>query len=713
MLISYNWLKEYIDFDQSPEAIADILTMSGLEVESRNQLPDGDVILGLNVTPNRADALSVIGVARDISAVLKKKLIIPEIRNFENTADAKFKVEIIDKHLCHRYCGIVINGVKLAPSPDWMQKRLNSSGIRPINNIVDITNYVLMEFGQPLHAFDLEKLKGDKIIVRAADKPEAIQTLDGAERTVPAGTLLICDAEGPIALAGVMGGEGSAVADTTTDILIESAWFEPASIRVTSKQTALRSESSFRFERQTDIGGVKKAALRAASLVIEHCGGCVSEVIDNYPNRYTAPRITLSHEKVQSFLGVQISEDEIEGILKHLDFKVERQDNVFIITPPSFRRDIELEADLIEEVARIYGYNNIPSVMPELALSINKGFGAGSGSGSGYGDGSGSGAGVGDNVSDKHKKLTELRHSLRYAGFTETINYSFTTKDDFELLDIPVSDERRNAVTVKNPLQKDYDILRTFLLPSLLKNLKYNISFGAKEVSIYEISTVFFDVGKGFPKERLKLAVLSYSSGEKKLYTDPASHFYRIKGQLEPILSSLRCVNYEFRQSNEDFLENGQSADIFVDDDKVGCLGLLASETVARLDIKTGKPEIAVIEIYLDEIISPPLEPLGYKPFLKYPSIERDLAIVVDEGRPYGDIVDFVKNELFDPERLIESVEIFDHYKGKNIPDDKKSLAFHIVYRARERTLIESEIDTLHAEIVKYIISKTGGALRA
>ncbi|MBF0488133.1 MAG: phenylalanine--tRNA ligase subunit beta [Nitrospirae bacterium] len=693
MLISYNWLKEYIDFKESPEAIADILTMSGLEVESYKTLDGGDVILELNVTPNRADCLSVIGVARDVSAVLKKKLTLPEINDFKSDSDAGFKVEIIDKRLCHRYCGIIINGVKVAPSPDWMQKRLNSSGIRPINNVVDITNYVLLEFGQPLHAFDLKKLKGDKIIVRAADEPEAITTLDGVERTIPAGSLLICDAEGPVALAGVMGGEGSAVFDTTTDILIESAWFDPSSIRVTSKQTGLRSESSFRFERQTDIDGVKNAALRAVSLMMELCGGRVSGVIDNYPTRYEAPQIALTREKVQGFLGVQITGDEIEDILKRLDFKVERQTGDFIATPPSFRRDIELEADLIEEVARIYGYNNIPSVMPEVALAIN-------------------------NESDKHRKLGELRHSLRYAGFTETINYSFTTREDFTLLDIPAGDERRKVVTVKNPLQKDFDILRTFLLPSLLRNLKYNISFSAKEVNIYEISTVFFETGNGFPAERLKLAVLSYSSGGKKLYTEPAAHFYRIKGQLEPILSGLRCVKYELRPSNEDFLENDQSADVFIGDEKIGFFGLLSAETAARFEMIDDKPDIAVFEMFIDKTDAPIEHERAIPMFstnlmFKYPSIERDIAIVVDDAYQSGDIINLIKTEHLDPERLIESVEIFDHYKGKNIPEGKKSLAFHIVYRARERTLLESEIDALHAEIVRHIISKTGGALRA
>ncbi|MBF0457798.1 MAG: phenylalanine--tRNA ligase subunit beta [Nitrospirae bacterium] len=711
MLISYNWLKEYIDLTKtSPAEVADILTMSGLEVESLNKQGDGDVILELNVTPNRADGLSVTGVARDVAAVLNKELKLPQTEAYEDTEGAGFRVDIIDTNLCHRYCGIVINGIKIAASPDWMQNRLNASGIRPINNVVDITNYVLLEFGQPLHAFDLSKLRGDTIVVRADDKPQAITTLDGVERTVPAGTLLICDAAGPVALAGVMGGQSSAVTDATTDIFIESAWFEPASIRVTSKLTGLRSESSFRFERQTDIGGVKKAALRAASLIMEHCGGRVSELIDYYPNKYTAPPIVLSSEKVQKFLGVEIAENEIEDILSRLGFKINRRVNDYLVTPPSFRRDIELEADLIEEIARIYGYNNIPAVMPELSLAVNV-------------------------VSDKYRKLAELRHALRYAGFTETINYSFTTTEDFTLLDIPEGDERRKVVTVKNPLQKDYNILRTFLLPSLLRNLKYNISLGAKEVNIYEIGTVFFDVGADFPVEQLKLAVLSYSGRGKKLYSEPAEHFYRIKGLLEPV-SGIRYVNYKLRQSNEGFLDSCQSADICIgDSDKVGFLGLLSAEIAAKLDMIDDKPDIAVFEIDLFEArretaqrrihgaaTFPPLkgagqtrrvEPLGYKSFSKYPPIERDIAIVVDDACQSIDILNLIKAEHLDPGHLIESVEIFDHYKGKNIPEGKKSLAFHIVYRSNERTLVESEIDRLHAEIVNYVTSKTGGALRA
>ncbi|MCG6551543.1 MAG: phenylalanine--tRNA ligase subunit beta [Candidatus Magnetominusculus sp. LBB02] len=684
MLISYNWLKDYIDFDNSAGEIAEILTMSGLEVESFNRQDNGDVIMELNVTPNRADCLSVIGVARDVAAILKKTLKLPETGDFGNATDTGFKVEIIDAALCHRYCGIVISGVKVTPSPEWMRDRLEHSGIRPINNIVDITNYVLLEFGQPLHAFDLSRLKGNKIIVKAADRPQMIATLDGIERTVAAGTLLICDADGPVALAGVMGGKDSAVTETTTDILLESAWFSPASIRVTSKLTGLRSESSFRFERTTDIDGVKNAALRAASLMAAHSGGLISEVIDNYPNRYAARPIAMSCENVQKLLGVKIPEGQIVDILSRLGFTVERLPQNLLITPPSFRRDIELEADLIEEIARIYGYNNIPAVMPQLSLAIN-------------------------NVSDKHKKLAELRHSLRYAGFTETINYSFTSKDDLTLLNIPEGDQRRAAVTVKNPLQKDYNILRTFLLPSLLKNLKHNIAVGAKEVNIYEIGTVFFDTGDEFPKERLKLAVLSYSGKGKRLYNEPASQFYSMKGLLETISS----VNYELRQSNEAFLDDGQSADICIGggNEKVGFLGQVSAEIAARLDMIVDRPEIAVLEMFIEHEETKPMFKTSI--ITKYPPIERDIAIVVDDSCQSCDIINLIKDKRLDPGRLVEFVEIFDLYKGKNIPDGKKSLAYHIVYRSKERTLLESEVDALHAEIVNHVIGKTGGALRA
>ncbi|MBF0321194.1 MAG: hypothetical protein HQL01_15480 [Nitrospirae bacterium] len=383
-----------------------------------------------------------------------------------------------------------------------------------------------------------------------------------------------------------------------------------------------------------------------------------------------------------------------------LGFNIERQENDYLATPPSFRRDIELEADLIEEIARVYGYNNIPSVMPEVSLAINK-------------------------VSDKHKNLGQLRDFLCYAGFTETINYSFAAKEDFELFDIPTEDERRKAVTVINPLQRDYGILRTFLLPALLRNMKYNIGFGAKEVNIYETGTVFFDMGSGFPRERHKLAVLSYSSGGKKLYPEPAAHFFSIKGLLESILTRFRCVNYESKPSVELFLENGQAVDIFIANEKVGFLGQLSAETAMGFEIIDDKPDIAVFEIYIDKIISEVKDEkdagIGHKKIellystnlmIKYPSIERDMAIVVDEACQSGDIINLIKSEHLDPERLIESVEIFDQYKGKNIPDGKKSLAYHIVYRSKERTLLDSEIETLYTGIVKYVIDETGATLR-
>ncbi len=706
MLLPFEWLKEFIEINETSEEVAHLLTMAGNEVESIEGVDDGeifelkipqsrpdDVVFEVNITPNRSDCLSVIGVARELSAITKRPLNTPIASMIKESFNSDFKIEILDVELCNRYTGRIIKDVKVGESPEWMMKRLKAAGIRSINSIVDITNYVLLEFGHPMHAFDLSKLKGNTIRVKVAGDGQKIITLDGIERNLPDDALLIWDGERPVAVAGIMGGLDTEVTEKTVNIFLESAYFNPSSIRKSSKLINLKSESSYRFERGTDILGIETALNRASQLIIDICGGKPSQTIDVYPKRYITNEIALSNEKVNKVLGAKISEDVIEDIFTRLNFQANKQEKGFIIIPPSYRRDVEIEEDLIEEIARIYGYDRIPSKMPEITPSAK--------------------------IDRKTNfNLNSIRDTMRIYGFTETINYSFMSEDDFSLLNIHDDDIRRDAVFLKNPLKKEQSLMRTFLLPTLIDNMVHNLNFGISDINLYEIANIFFKTEDILPNERLKLCAISFNEKKPELYKDPSHPFFSIKGIIEGINENLRIYDYSFVPSKEPFLIKEQSSDIYVnlknesgeiDNIILGFMGILSPDIIMNIPIKIGKPVIAVFEIFLDTLFNAESEPLKFKSIPKYPSIERDLALIVDDGLSSKEIVDLIKSY---PDDLIESVSVFDFYKGKNISVGKKSLAFHITYRSKEKTLTDDVIDSLHKKIVYRVIKETTGNLR-
>ncbi len=481
MLVSFEWLKEFVDISVSPKDISDTLTMIGLEVEGQ-KIIDGDVVFEVNVTPNRPDCLSIIGIAREISAVYKYSLKLPICDIKPGLPVSDFIVEIKDPDLCNRYAGRVISGVKITDSPAWLKKKLEKSGIRSINNVVDVTNYVLLEFGHPLHAFDADLLRGRKIIVAKPDTlksssgVEKIKTLDGTEREIPGDTLLIRDAERAVAIAGVMGGANTEVSSDTKNIFLESAWFLPASVRRTSKKLGLSTESSYRFERGTDIIFLEKALNRAALLIQELAGGKIYEIIDAYPVKYETESFSVRYEKINNLLGIYLSKTDILDILNRLGIVSEDRGEYLTVTPPSNRRDIRTGCDIAEEVARIYGYNNIPVTNPGTPLS----------------------SGI---LNKRAIYLERIRHSIRSSGFNEVINFSFSNPSHPELLMLSDSDMRRNFVSISNPLSQDECLLRTTLIPALINNLIYNLDRGMKDIRIFEISKVFINAGKTLPEE--------------------------------------------------------------------------------------------------------------------------------------------------------------------------------------------------------------------
>lgn len=682
MRISVEWLKEIIPLNISPYEIAHKLTMAGLEVEAIEEY-EGDYVLEVNVTPNRADCLSIFGIARELSALTNLPLRFPEYKVKEEY-ERGFKVEIRAQDLCKRYAGRVIKGVSISESPQWLKKRLEKSNIRPINNIVDVTNYLLLELGHPLHAFDLNTLKGDKIIVDVAHRKINIITLDGTKRKLSDDSLLIWDEERPIAIAGVMGGKETEVTNSTKNIFLESAWFDPISIRRTSKKLGLTSESSYRFERGADIEMLEKALERAVFLIKTISGGQVYKKIDVYPERFIPPQIKISYEKINRILGMSIPSAEITDILKRLDLKIRqvKEKGYFRVTSPSYRLDLKRDFDLIEEVARLYGYEKISSALPKAVITaeLNKN-------------------------SDLIKKVKTI---LRMRGFSEAINYSFMNTEYLHLLNIPPDDKRQLAVAIKNPLRKEEAFLRTMLMPSLIQNMSHNLARGIKHISIFELSRVFENKGQILPLESLNLAGIYYKEKAPSLWKDEVEDFYVVKGAVEFIFKEFKFKEYSFIASTEPFLHHGRSADIFLDGEKIGFIGVLLPDIIERLSIKA-KASPIVFEINMDKLLSETPQTITYKPIAKFPSIERDIAIVVDESVKAGEVVNLIKRY---PSELIEEVSLFDFYKGRNIPQGKKSLGFSIRYRASERTLKDEEIDSIHQGLIRHLIERVGGEIR-
>lgn len=687
MRLSLEWLKELVDFSLTVDELNQRLTMIGLEVEGVESI-DGDTVFEVNVTPNRSDCLSILGIAREVSALLNIPIRMPESEIKGEIKGCDVRVEILDPDLCHRYAGRAIKGVRIAESPEWIKRRLERSGMRSINNVVDVTNYVLLEMGHPLHAFDMDRLKGKTIRVGKAGKGRSIKTIDGIERSLPEDSLLIWDSEEPIAVAGVMGGQNSEVTDRTINIFLESAYFLPSSIRRTSKSLGLKTESSYRFERGTDKESLIYALDRAAYLIRELAGGEISEKVDEYPVPLKIDPIKVRNERVRRIIGVRVSDDEMVHILRKLGMDVRPEKDYLIVFPPSYRNDIRTEIDIIEEIARFYGYDRIPVTVPRIPVTRER-------------------------ASRRYDIISNLRDSIRKMGFMEAINYSFLNLGDLDMMGIPHDDMRRRALRIKNPLRTEDSHLRTTLLPSLLRNLLFNLSMGNRDVRLFEISRVFVQESipsseRTLPTEKHYFGMVYYRTKLPELWKEETPGFYLFKGFVEHILNELR-IDVTFERSSEPFLHPGQSADILTVKGKIGYFGLLHPDVADKLNIKT-RPDIFISEIDMDSLISLIPEAITYSSIPRYPYVERDIALVLDESIPAVSVISDLKGFASD---LIEEISLFDYYKGANIPEGKKSLAFSIRYRAKDRTLTDAEIESIHKELIKYICEKTGGIIRA
>ncbi|GAQ95803.1 phenylalanyl-tRNA synthetase beta chain [Thermodesulfovibrio aggregans] len=690
MKVLFSWLKDYIDGQIELEKLTDSLTMAGLEVGAVEDF-HGDKVIDIEITPNRADCLSLIGIAREIKALFGLRLKKPSFKIQNEKAEPDFKIFIINQALCYRYAGRIIKNVKVGPSPDWLKKRLEASGLRSINNVVDVTNYVLLEWGHPLHAFDLDLLEGKQIRVGTPkdfgmDSVE-ITTLDGVKRQLCSDDLLIWDGVKPVAIAGIMGGANTEVTDKTTNVLLESAYFKPERIRKTSKRLGLSTEASYRFERGTDIEALKQALDRAAFLIQQIAGGEIYEPIDIYPVKVPLKEVVFTPEKIRLFLGATITDEEILKILELLEIDVTKKDSGYIAKIPSHRQDISIEEDIAEEVARIYGYDKIPAQLPRAFRYVEQNH----------------------ELAQKRKFLNLIRDYMISLGYSEAINFSFMSAEDLDLFEIPENDARRQFISLLNPLRQEESIIRTMLLPNLLKNVEKNTARGIENLKLFEIGRVFIaKAGKSLPEETVHLGIIAKKEDFKTPFKDDPYDFYALKGVIDGFFRHFKIKNVFYVRSKEPFLHAGQSADIILNGEKIGFVGVISPKLISKLNFKT-KPFICMTEIDLDRIFLSVQNEIKYKPFSTFPPVKRDVALILPvdfESQKLLDIINSSGNEF------IEDVYIFDVYQGKGIPEGQKSIAFRITYRALDRTLTTEEVESFHKRLIEKLIAETGASLR-
>jgi len=801
MIVTYNWLKEYVDFDLLPQDLADLLTMLGLEVEGmismgsgmddvvvalieeRNQHPNADrlslckvnngrevleivcgatnmkagdkvalaqigaelpgefkikrskirgiesfgmlcsekelglaeasegimllpqevplgipvfealglkdTIFEIGLTPNRADCLSVIGIAREIAAKLGKRVNYPKIAvgEGEQPITEVASVTIEYHHGCPRYAARYISGCKIGPSPEWLVSRLQAVGVRSINNVVDVTNYVMMEYGHPLHAFDFSFLQGGKIIVTRAAEGERFTTLDDQERHLKGTDLTIRDGERAVALAGIMGGLNSEINDSTTAVLLESACFEPMTIRRTARRLGLHSESSHRFERGADIGTVPKALDRAAALIAELSGGILARgSIDVYPGRKEPRQVPVRLARVNQVLGTNLAAEAIKNIFHNLEFVVDPGEaGEFLVTVPSFRVDIEREIDLIEEVARLNGYENIPVTMPRARI-------------------------FSDRPTRSQLLVQRLKQMLVASGLSEVITYSFIAPGLYDKVGLASDDPRRSSVNLLNPLSDDQSVMRTTLLPGLLETAARNIGYRILDQRIFEMGRVFHkDGAEDLPVEPVYVTGLLTGAREAEGWNQGKENvdFYDVKGVVENILNSLNIAKLSYEPRDIDsFYHPGKACSVYSGSERVGSLGEIHPDVQESFGIEQ---RVYYFELNFEKLLHLCRDFLTITPPSRFPDTFRDTAMLLDDEVPAAAVLGAIKGLKIGE---IEDAAIFDLYKGASIPEGKKSLAVRVRYRSLERTLTDDEVNRLHQRVVDTLTSKYGAEIR-
>lgn len=687
MKISYNWLKDLVKFDATPQELSEKLTMVGLAVDAVEQIGD-DYVLELDLTSNRPDCLSHLGVARDTGAIFDSEASLPEYRHAvesKEKCNKLAKVEILNPELCPRYTARIIRGVKIGPSPEWLVKRLEAMGQRSVNNIADITNYVMLETGQPLHAFDLHELKGQSIIVRTAKDKERITTLDGEERELTSQMLVIADAERAVALGGIKGGEDSGITDKTTDVLLEAAYFTPAQVRATAKALDLSTEASYRFERGTDPEIPPVASAIAAAMMHNLAGGEVlSGIIDVYPSPVSKSPIKLRIVRYKSLIGLDVEINTAATILQRLGFKVKqfKKEGYLLAEPPTWRTDISIEEDLIEEVARIIGYGSIKSSLP-------------------------GNAGAGAYLEFEERRIT-LRESLMSSGFHEAISFSFVNVDIDKLFSA-VDDSARWQLM--DPIDETQSHMRTTMLGGLIKSLDHNFNHGMRNVRLFELGKCFSKDSSGNPFEIEKLGIVATGARNENDWNDISAKldFFDFKGIVEAVLERIGILNASFLPvTSVSCLHPGRAAIISGEggQQELGVLGQLHPNTASQFKFKQ---PVFIAELDLALLFSAKRFEARYKPLQKFPTVIRDLALLIDKSVSYSSIRESIL-ELAIPE--LTKIDIFDLYEGKELPTGKHSIALSICYRSDDRTLTDEEVNKAHSTVIKQLTDRFNAELR-
>lgn len=679
MKISLNWIKDYVKLSTPLPKLIDKLNMIGLLVESREESED-DIILDVETHANRPDTLGHLGVARELAAgfglpLKEKKWPLTEIE--QKTTDI-VDIQIWDDDLCPRYCGIVVRDIQVGPSPEWLRKRIEALGSKSVNNVVDVTNYVLFSTAHPIHAFDLAKLAGGKIIIRKAKAGEVLKSLEGEDIKLSPEMLVIADNEKPVALAGVIGGEESAVEEATRDVFIESAYFDPVSVRKTGKETAIQTDASYRFERGADVSFPPQAALMAASLLTQFGGKCTKGIIDVYPNPRKNKTIVLRHHRISKLLGLDIDEDFTFRTLSSLGFQVEnQQQGVWQVKIPFFRIDIEREADLIEEVARFYGYDKIPTDIPPLEeIEIVR--------------------------DPKRIRINKLRQLLFHYGFDEFVNFSF-----FDPEKETIFRTGRKPIEIRNPVSQKASLLRTTLLGGLLENVSWNKNRGAEGIHAFETGNIHFweeDVSQ----EQVTLALVTTGTigSVQWIKEGEVTDFFHLKGACEALMTQLRYESFSFQKEDHPFFERDYSLALTFKGEVIGYLGLIKKEILSAYSLKE---PVWAAELNLDELFEKQPHSFEYKPVVKFPSISRDVSFIADRSVSYREIKDAVE-KLSVP--CLEKFDIYDRFSGASVPKGKVSLSLRFIYHHPQRTLLAEEVDNLQQKIIKFLRANYNFQLR-
>lgn len=654
-------------------------------VPMKEYLGINDTVFELEITPNRPDCLSHIGIARELGAYYSKEVKYPSFainsESSEKTAD-NISVEIEDSNLAKRYVARIIKNVTVKESPKWLKERVESIGIRSINNIVDASNFIMMELNQPNHTFDLDKIEGGKIVVRAGHENEKLVTLDEQERELNSEDIVISDGVKAVALGGVMGGQNSEITENTKNILLEVANFNSQNVRKTSRRLTLFSESSYRFERRVDEENAINVINRLANIIQEVAGGEILEgVVDNYPVPYKKKTATLNFERLNRFVGKNIPRETVIGILTRLEIEVVDNGETLTLTAPTYRDDLENEQDYFEEVIRMYGFDNIENILPKLDISEKP-------------------------VIDTTKLSTQVKLIAANAGLKEVINYSFVPKDAMEKIKY-TSVERENLIDLLRPITEDFVTLRPTLLYSLLKNAKENMNRNATNIRFFEVSRTFVKAEE-LAKEEVKLGIILAGENNKTLWNPkPVPYdFYDLKGIVEEIFTQLKFNNYMIKRSEQSQFHPGRSVDVFVGRELIGSFGEIHPDVLENFDL--GKTSVLVGEFNIDLIQKYIGKKIKYQGIVKYPSVPRDFAFVMREDILVGDVLKTIQKV----DKKIEKVELFDIYQGAGVLPGMKSVAISVILRDKNKTLEEKEIVDISNKIVTKVEKDYGAVLR-